>query len=833
MEKYTSKIARYFLLGVVFTKLLSLLSDMLLAWRHGAGAVSDAFIVAQAVPTLLLAAPAIAVTVNLPRLFYQQESLNPDEQNHFTSALLNVLLALAIVFGVAVFFFPGYVVKAFAFGFDEKTALLALDFTKIITFAVVPIALAAALKGFLHSKNKLPVFLTESVIISLSMSVGILLSSEKNSMILAWAALAGAVIATAFTLVFAIKNGYRYKVAFAVYREKTKTFAAMSAPVLLFYFSYEIIHFFDRTFASTVGEGVVSSLRYAQKLQSIIVVLVFFFIYSVLFPLLSKSFAEEKIDSFRQSVRSTFTIALLWTFPFIVFLVTLSSPVIRLFFQHGAFDGMALMSTAELFTGYAVIILPLSFRLLLDNTFFVIRDIKTPVITSLITMAINVGLDFLLVPFFGKMGIVLAALVAVTVHVVILFVLLRSRIGSFGLRGIVKNFLKLLLAAGPVGLTMLLIFTFTFYSMRPTLSHLLTILFILFVLNFIAFRLLMRLLHIEGFHYLYLYRDRLKAMFRPMQAQTHSRELLLQPVSMYVTGNETYFDRIYDYESMLRGNERTAELFEEEAAENFLGWQVDLEADEEALDSELAAIKNRLMPPALQRLAKRQYRVNKRRLQNRIQKAVAAHKKSQDIPKEHQPMQSMQSGVSHRALAKKYRNNRYHFKKRYAPDLSAKNNKHRLQNRIQKAVAAYKKSHLMPTKELQPMQSGTRRDQAKRYRNNRYRFKNRYAPHLSAKNNAAQGERAEGNAEFLMSMPKIDSITFSDEVETIAQSYQEEKAGNIWKIKQNHQVKKAMSVLKKTKGKFLTALERFLGMPDENGYDEKNKKKSKNNDNEI
>ena len=56
-------------------------------------------------------------------------------------------------------------------------------------------------------------------------------------------------------------------------------------------------------------------------------------------------------------------------------------------------------------------------------------------------------------------------------------------------------------------------------------------------------------------------------------------------------GNETYFDRIYDYESMLRGNERTAELFEEESAENFLQRQADLEADEEALDSEIAAIK--------------------------------------------------------------------------------------------------------------------------------------------------------------------------------------------------------------------------------------------------
>ncbi len=758
MEKYTSKITRYFLLGVIFTKLLSLLSDMLLAWRYGAGAVSDAFIVAQAVPTLLLSAPAVAVTVNLPRLFYRQESLNPDEQNQFASAMLNVLLVLAIVFGAAVFFFPEYVIKAFAFGFDGRTAFLALDFTKIMVFAVVPIALAAALKGFLHSKNKLPVFIAESVIISLSMSVGILLSSEKNSVILAWAALAGAVIAAAFTLVFAIKNGYRYKVNFAVYREKTKAFVAMSAPVLLFYFSYEIIHFFDRTLASTVGEGVVSSLRYAQKLQSIIVVLVFFFIYSVLFPLLNKSFAEEKIDSFRQSVRSTFTIALLWTFPFIVFLVTLSSPVIRLFYQHGAFDGIALMSTAELFTGYAVIILPLSFRLLLDNTFFVIRDIKTPVITSLITMAINVGLDFLLVPFFGKMGIVAAALVAVTVHVVILFVLLRSRIGSFGLRGIVKNFLKLLLAAGPVGLTMLLIFTFTFYSMRPTLSHLLTILFILFILNFIAFRLLMRLLHIEGFHYLYLYRDRLKAMFRPMQAQTHSRELLLQPVSMYVTGNETYFDRIYDYESMLRGNERTAELFEEESVENFLQRQADLEADEEALDSEIAAIKNRLMPPTLQRLAKRQYQVNKRRLQHHLKKAVAAHKKSQDM-----------------------------------------------------------------SKESQPTQSGINRDLAKIYRNNRYRFKNRYAPDLSAINNAGNEERAESNTALPFSVPKPDPITFNEEIEMIAQNYQEKKAGDAWKIKQNHQIKKAVLLLKKSKERFLAALNRFLGMSDENDYDDKTK----------
>ena len=192
--------------------------------------------------------------------------------------------------------------------------------------------------------------------------------------------------------------------------------------------------------------------------------------------------------------------------------------MIRLFYQHGAFDGIALMSTAELFTGYAVNDPALSFRLLLDNTFCDTRH-QNPGDYFAYYDGDQRGSGFLLVPFFGKMGIVAAALVAVTVHEVILFVLLRSRIGSFGLRGIVKIFSTAF--GGRIRRVDNAFDIYVYlYSMRPTLSHLLTILFILFILNFIAFRLLMRLLHIEGFHYLYLYRDRLKAMFRPMQAQT-------------------------------------------------------------------------------------------------------------------------------------------------------------------------------------------------------------------------------------------------------------------------------------------------------------------------
>lgn len=57
----------------------------------------------------------------------------------------------------------------------------------------------------------------------------------------------------------------------------------------------------------------------------------------------------------------------------------------------------------------------------------------------------------------------------------------------------------------------------------------------------------------------------------------------------------------------------------------------------------------------------------------------------------------------------------------------------------------------------------------------------------------------------------------------IAQNYQEKKAGDAWKIKQNHQIKKAVLLLKKSKEKFLAALNRFLGMSDENDYDDKTK----------
>ncbi len=397
----------------------------------------------------------------------------------------------------------------------------------------------------------------------------------------------------------------------------------MLLPALLFYFSYEIIHLIDRTLASTLGTGMVSSLRYAQKLQSMVVVLVFFFIYSVLFPLLSRSFEEGRADSFRQSVRSTLSIALLWTFPFIIFLTALSSPVVRLIYQHGAFDGVSLIRTSHLFAGYALIILPLSLRLLLDNAFFVMREIKIPVITALITLALNVGLDFLLVPRMGEVGIVLAALGANIIHVVILFSALKERIGAFGLWGIVKNFLKLLLAAGPIGLALVTAFTLTFYSMRPTLAHLLIILTVLFFVNFIAFRILMRLLRVEGFHYLYLYRDRLKAVFRPTQVHAqHSFTPSLQPVSTFVAGYENYFDMAYDYESMLRGNERTAELFDDESAYNFLQQKIDLKADEEALSSELASIKEHLIPSKIRKRAKRQYLLSKRHLT----KAVAKHK---------------------------------------------------------------------------------------------------------------------------------------------------------------------------------------------------------------
>jgi putative peptidoglycan lipid II flippase len=133
-------------------------------------------------------------------------------------------------------------------------------------------------------------------------------------------------------------------------------------------------------------------------------------------------------------VRSTFTGALMpmlfLTIPASVGLFELRTASPQAVFQLGAFDAR---STALVSPALAFLALGLVWYALVEvlaRIYYAMQDTRTPVIAGVVIIVINIVLGAILVDPLGQAGLAIALTVSTGIEALILFVLLRRRIGG-------------------------------------------------------------------------------------------------------------------------------------------------------------------------------------------------------------------------------------------------------------------------------------------------------------------------------------------------------------------------------------------------------------------
>ena len=85
-------------------------------------------------------------------------------------------------------------------------------------------------------------------------------------------------------------------------------------------------------------------------------------------------------------------------------------------------------------------------RGILTRVFYSLEDTSTPMKISIITLVSNLVLNILLVKYMGVGGLGLATSISSTVGVLALFIFIRRDMGTFNIKGLTKEALKVILA---------------------------------------------------------------------------------------------------------------------------------------------------------------------------------------------------------------------------------------------------------------------------------------------------------------------------------------------------------------------------------------------------
>ncbi len=533
------------MLATIIAKVLGFGRELVLASSYGASMYSDAYITAMNIPLVVFASIGTTLgTVLIPMYFKVENTLGNRESLKFINNTFNIVIVVCVLMSIVGIIFTEPLVKIFAVGFSGKTLDIAIDFTKITMISLVFTGLSYLMTAYLQIKGNFttpglisvpkniviigsillsikynPYIMIWGTLIGISLEFlfqlnfttpglisvpkniviigSILLSIKYNPYIMIWGTLIGISLEFLFQLPYAIRNGYRYESYINIKDEYIKELAWLILPVLIGVAVNQVNSLVDRTLASTLAEGSISALNYANKLNGFVMALFIASIGSVIYPMLSKLSTDNNKEDFKLSVIRSINSVSLLVIPISVGAIVLSKPIVKLLFQRGEFDDRATYMTSIALLMYSIGMIAFGLRDILGKVFYSLQDTKTPMINGAIAMIMNIILNIILVNLIGLPGLPLATSISSIICIILLFNSLKKKIGDFGQTDIIKTTIKSIIAAIVMGIVTYFVYKFINNILGTRFIMEFISLFISIVLGAISYGILVIILKVD------------------------------------------------------------------------------------------------------------------------------------------------------------------------------------------------------------------------------------------------------------------------------------------------------------------------------------------------
>src|SRR5258708_20585274 len=164
-------------------------------------------------------------------------------------------------------------------------------------------------------------------------------------------------------------------------------------------------------------------------------------------PEVARYGAVSDLPAMRRTVSDALRLMLMLNVPATVGLIVLARPIVSLILERGNFGPGDTAATAAALVCYAPGLLGYAIVKIASPTFYALRDSRTPVVVSALSVALNVALNLALVRVAGFRGLALGTAIAATLNAGVLLWLLRGRIGGLDSRQNARPFVLITIAS--------------------------------------------------------------------------------------------------------------------------------------------------------------------------------------------------------------------------------------------------------------------------------------------------------------------------------------------------------------------------------------------------
>lgn len=425
------------------SKVIGFFREMLIAYRFGSGAETDAFFIASGIHSTIYTAFAAGLAVAIiPVLSSVRSEGGRAEENRYISSLLNLFGMVSIAMMVLGYLFSEQLVKLFAIGFSGEQLRLAVFLMRIGLPMVFFHAASAIILAYNHSLGKFIIPSMESILFNVPIILYLVFfHSDLGIKGLMMGFVAGYVLRVIMAWL-PLKSIWRYSPVLWSEKARYRKTLSIMFPIMIGSMVRQINHVIDRTLASRLVSGSISALSYAGRTKEVVISLFLVSVVTVVYPKISDYIAGGEKEKLQKTMTYSMNLILLMVLPTMTGLGILSYPVIKVLFFRGAFTETNVLMTSSASIFYAIGLIGAGVSLFVDKVYFALNDSKTPMKVGMMAVGVNIILNLALVGPMKHNGLALATSVAATFAATVKFVGLRKKNIDMEYRKMFRTFLQ-------------------------------------------------------------------------------------------------------------------------------------------------------------------------------------------------------------------------------------------------------------------------------------------------------------------------------------------------------------------------------------------------------
>lgn len=454
--------------AALLSRLLGWVRDRAIGHYWGAGGHSDAYWAAFTVPDLLyylLAGGALSAAV-IPVFTAYLQRKDDDESWRAANTLVTLLVVCALTGVVFIELFAPSLVRLTVPGLMSSRGPDAVaetaGYVRLLAPMLLFTVLSALFTGLIQSHRHFTAPALSWLVYNLGVIAGAFIGGSlvarhagqvAGLRTLCLGVVTGAMLQVLVQLPPLLARGFRYRPMLDLRHPGVREVLHLFFPYMAgLAFTQICLLWLPSFFGSYFEAGAITSLRYANRLVVLPLGVFSIAISTAAFPKMAEQVAAGEMARFRGLISGSMRAVLFLAVPSVAALIVLAGPIIRLLWRSGRFDEQAVRAAEFCLLFYAFSLIGISALQVLNRACYSLRDRRTPPLVGAGYTVVIVGVAIVLMS--GRLqyaAIAASTSVGVTVGALVMFEVLRRRLGGIAGWVIVGSFARMVVAAAAAG----------------------------------------------------------------------------------------------------------------------------------------------------------------------------------------------------------------------------------------------------------------------------------------------------------------------------------------------------------------------------------------------